>query len=199
MYFTIILPVYKRPDTVLSAIQSVLAQECQDWQLIVIDDGHTVWDRLRFYADDRITYIDSAHHGVAKARNLAARYAKGTYITFLDSDDLYRPDHLSTHKQYLEQNKLDVLWGGVKVVGDNTLPDIEHPGQQINVEECKLSGTLFVKTTLFNKVGGFPNVPYAEDYHLFQTLKQHGTVGRFPLPTYVYIRSEDSITKNYKE
>jgi len=199
VYFTIILPVYKRPDTVLSAIESVLAQECQDWQLIVIDDGHTVWDTLRFYADDRITYIDSAHHGVAKARNLAARYAKGTYITFLDSDDLYRPDHLSTHKQYLEQNKLDVLWGGVKVVGDSTLPDIEHPGQQINVEECKLSGTLFVKTTLFNKVGGFPNVPYAEDYHLFQTLKRHGTVGRFPLPTYVYIRSEDSITKNYKE
>ena len=89
---SIILPTYNRADTIMRAIQSVLNQTFQDWELFVIDDGSS--DRTRqldLEVDRRINLIRQENQGVYAARNTGLRASSGRYITFLDSDDEWLP------------------------------------------------------------------------------------------------------------
>ena len=85
---SIILPTYNRADTIMRAIQSILDQTFQDWELFVIDDGSS--DRTRqldLVVDRRINLIRQENQGVYAARNTGLRASSGRYIAFLDSDD----------------------------------------------------------------------------------------------------------------
>ncbi len=96
---SVIMPTYSRPDRLREAIQSVLAQTCQDFEILVVNDGGqdvtSVIDG--FNAGARLVAIQhTENRGLAAARNTGLRAAKGTYIAYLDDDDRYCPDHLET-------------------------------------------------------------------------------------------------------
>ncbi|MBC7387694.1 MAG: glycosyltransferase family 2 protein [Opitutaceae bacterium] len=96
-FFSIILPTYNRGHMVVTAIQSVVHQKFEDWELIIIDDGST--DNTRqilapFLSDTRINYNYQTNQERSAARNHGIEIAKGRYICFLDSDDYYLPNHL---------------------------------------------------------------------------------------------------------
>lgn len=102
-YFSIILPTYNRERFLAKAIQSVLIQEFESWELLVIDDGSK--DRTRellenYLCDPRIKFVPLKHRGVSRARNIGLRQALGNFICFLDSDDYYLPNHLAVLHQY---------------------------------------------------------------------------------------------------
>jgi glycosyltransferase involved in cell wall biosynthesis len=86
---SVIVPTYNRGEMVGQAIDSVLTQTFTDFELIVVDDGSTddTEVRVRNYGD-LVRYVRTENGGVAHARNVGARQAKGRYLTFLDSDDL---------------------------------------------------------------------------------------------------------------
>jgi glycosyltransferase involved in cell wall biosynthesis len=90
-FYSIILPTFNRAHLLGRAIESVLAQTCDDWELIVIDDGSSdgTRDLIAKYVSDKVSYSFDVNGGPASARNRGIAVANGRYITFLDSDDEY--------------------------------------------------------------------------------------------------------------
>jgi glycosyltransferase involved in cell wall biosynthesis len=105
---SILMPVYNGSKYIIKAIESALAQTYQNFELLVVNDGSTDNSKaiITSYLDDsKIRYFEQQNAGVAAARNLALRHAKGKYIGFLDQDDLWLPDKLSTQIEFLEKNQ----------------------------------------------------------------------------------------------
>jgi glycosyltransferase involved in cell wall biosynthesis len=103
-FFSVIVPVYNRAAVLEPALRSVLTQSCQDYEIVVVDDGSkddpkAVIDAI---ADPRIRYIRQDNRGGSAARNLAIDNARGKFIAPLDSDDVFLPQHLETMKHLLE-------------------------------------------------------------------------------------------------
>jgi len=95
---SVILPVFNSEAFIAEAVTSVLQQDFADFELLVIDDGSTdsTPEILTLFTDERIKIIRTENRGVAAARNMGLDHAKGSVITFLDSDDRWRPSKLST-------------------------------------------------------------------------------------------------------
>ena len=108
---SIIMPTYNRGETLPRAIQSVLDQLYQHFELIIIDDGSddNTEQAIRSIQDPRINYVRSNHKGASAARNIGIAQSKFRYIAFLDSDDEWHPDFLST--------LLDILINAVPQIG----------------------------------------------------------------------------------
>lgn len=92
---SVIIPTYNRAHYVSQAIDSVLAQTFTDYEILVIDDGSidNTKEVLQSYLD-KITYIYQENKGVSAARNTGLRLARGEWIAFLDSDDIWLPEKL---------------------------------------------------------------------------------------------------------
>jgi glycosyltransferase involved in cell wall biosynthesis len=94
---SIILPTYNRKRVISRAVQSVLRQTYQDFELIIVDDGSTDGTELLMEAltSEKIKYIrQTINRGVSAARNTGIRLAEGDYVAFQDSDDEWMPDKL---------------------------------------------------------------------------------------------------------
>jgi len=95
---SIIMPSYNTGKYIAESIESVLNQTYKKWELIIVDDNSTdnTDEIVRRYSDERIIYIkNKENHGAAYSRNLALRKARGKWIAFLDSDDLWEPEKLN--------------------------------------------------------------------------------------------------------
>ena len=105
---SIIMPSYNTAEYIAESIQSVLEQSYTDWELIVVDDCSTdnTDEVIKPYlTDGRIKYYkNEKNSGAAVSRNHALREAKGKWIAFLDSDDLWMPDKLEKQIRYMEMN-----------------------------------------------------------------------------------------------
>lgn len=103
---SVIIPTYNRAHFVIEAIESVLNQTFQDFEIIVVDDGSTdnTREALKKFGS-KIRYTYQENRGVAAARNTGIRAAKGEFIAFLDHDDLWLPDKLSIQMDAFSKNK----------------------------------------------------------------------------------------------
>jgi glycosyltransferase involved in cell wall biosynthesis len=96
---SVIVPTHNRPELLVRAVRSILAQTFQDFEIIVVNDGGVPVDEpLRdLDASGRIHIVSSGRvRGLPGARNLGLRIARSKYIAYLDDDDLFYPDHLET-------------------------------------------------------------------------------------------------------
>jgi glycosyltransferase involved in cell wall biosynthesis len=102
---SVVVPTYNRMKYIRDALDSVLHQTFSSFEVIVVDDGSTdgTGEVLRPYLD-RIRYIHQENRGAAAARNAGIRNARGTCISFMDSDDLATPYHLESLYNFLSQN-----------------------------------------------------------------------------------------------
>ena len=117
-FFTVIIPVYNRAHALRPAIESVLAQICQDFEIVVVDDGSKDDPQsvAESFNDPRIRFIRQENEGGGIARNTAIDAAIGRYIAPLDSDDIFLPHHLAAMKALLDGTKN--LVGYARVVVD---------------------------------------------------------------------------------
>jgi len=149
-FFSVIIPTYNREKLILRALTSLLSQTEKNFEAIIIDDGstdntYTVIKEI-FLKNYNFIYICNSNHGLAFSRNLGMNHASGKYITFLDSDDEYEPDHLETRKKILSENHdIELLHGGLKIIGNQDIPDKNNPVQSIHVNDCIVGGTFFIK------------------------------------------------------
>jgi glycosyltransferase involved in cell wall biosynthesis len=103
-FFSIVIPVYNRADVLPAALRSVLSQSDQDFEIIVVDDGSVDDPRraIDALADPRIVYVRQENRGGSAARNAGIDLARGRFVAFLDSDDVFLDTHLATMRRLLE-------------------------------------------------------------------------------------------------
>jgi len=100
---SVIMPVYNTAKYVEAAIDSVLSQSFEAFELLIVDDAGSDQsvDLCRTYDDPRIRIISQVNRGLAGARNTGIRNARGQFIALLDSDDLWAPEKLEKHIEHL--------------------------------------------------------------------------------------------------
>lgn len=201
---SVILSTYNRAKYLNDCINSVLQQTFQDFELIVVDDGsqdHT-FEVVNAYLQEfnHIRYLKHQNRKAAYARNAGIQASFGNYITFIDSDDTYKPNHLESRLEFMEANpEIDLIVGGFEIEEEFSVPDYFQPGQTINIRECVVGGTFFCKRHVFFELKGFNNVSYGEDTDLWERAEKIFKTQKIKEPeTYIYTRVEDSITKTFQ-
>lgn len=131
---SIITPMYKGAALVGETIESVQAQRYDNWEMIIVDDcspdGGAGVEVVEKYADKdkRIKLIASKENrGSSGARNIALKEAKGKYIAFLDSDDIWHPDFLEKQLKFLERNDATVVFSSYRRIDEFTKEEILKP------------------------------------------------------------------------
>jgi glycosyltransferase involved in cell wall biosynthesis len=101
---SVVMPTYNRAHLIAAAIQSILNQTFQDFELVIVDDGSTDGTEavVRRFNDPRLRYIYQERRGIGAARNRGIRHAEGRYIAFLDSDDVWLPHLLELEVPILD-------------------------------------------------------------------------------------------------
>ncbi len=203
-FFSVIITSFNRAKLLKKALDSLTKQTEEDWRAIIIDDGST--DKTKevvlpfLFRYHNISYIfNHQNRGSGYSKNKGLKHSTGKYVTFLDSDDRYFPKHLSIRKKILTDNPgIDLLHGGVKIIGNPYVPDIENPGKLIHLDNCIIGGTLFVKREAALRIGGFADMRFGEDYDFYQrAIKNNLRILKTQEKTYVYHRDgEDSLCGN---
>lgn len=99
---SVVIPLYNKEQSITATIQSVLAQTYTDYEIVIVDDGSTdnslrvVQERVSELENERVRIIHQENAGVSAARNKGILEARGEYIAFLDADDLWTPNYLTT-------------------------------------------------------------------------------------------------------
>lgn len=196
-----IITTYDRAHLITRALNSLISQTEKDWEAIIVDDESTddTYSRILPFLEgySKIFYIRQPHKGEAAAKNTGIRSATGRFITFLDSDDEFNPKHLEFRKTVLLQNPdVKFLYGGVKIIGNQYVPDRFNNEIKINLNNCVIGGTFFIERDTVISMMGFKDILVGTDADLFDRAKNRGTkmMEVFP-PSYIYHHeTEDSIT-----
>ncbi len=189
---SIIMPAYNAERTIAESIESVLEQDYEDWELIIVNDGSN--DRtlqiIKEYLlkDNKIKLISlNENKGLPNARNEGIKLSIGKYIAFLDSDDIWLKNKLSIQLNYHQNNKhIKISHTGFKMFNENGY--VKRPFRFISDFAYKNEGDLFpqflyknvvgiltviIERDLLNEVGGFDtNLWGLEDQDLWIRISQ---------------------------
>lgn len=121
--FSLIVPVYRIEEYLPKCIDSVLAQTCQDFELLLIDDGSpdgcgAICDDYAARHPDRIRAVHQPNGGAGAARNHGIRLSRGEYLLFVDGDDYLSPDFLAALTGVIEKTPADLVLFGALVERD---------------------------------------------------------------------------------
>jgi glycosyltransferase involved in cell wall biosynthesis len=124
---SVIMPSYNTAHLIAASLDSVLLQTFSDFEIIVVNDGSpdtTELERVLAPYLSRIVYIKQENKGAGGARNAAIGKARGEFLAFIDSDDIWFPDHLAFQMQLFEENTaLDLVYCNCLLVGGPAHPD----------------------------------------------------------------------------
>lgn len=194
---SVIIPTFNREKFIGAAIESILQQIYQDFEIIVVDDGSTdgTAEIIKLFPTDKLRYIYQKNRGRSNARNHALSIAKGRYIAFLDSDDLYLPGKLELQVSYMEEHpEVDMIYTSAYCMDEN--------GNSINhYYDAKVSGriykdiaffvpvtitlpTVMARREVFDKVGGFDEkMERFEDTDMWRRISKHFFIAAISEPT----------------
>ncbi len=200
----IVLCTFNRAHLIERAIASVVAQTYAHWRLVVVDDGSTdqtpaLVAKLQ-QQEERVTYVRLEHGGLARARNAGIAHGSVPFLTFIDADDEYLPEHLALRMSYLATHpEVDLIHGGVELVGDERdhyVVDAGDPSRLIHLRDCCIGATLFGRRAVFVALGGFRPLPYSSESDFLARAEQQFRVMRVDWPTYRYhLEPEDRTCK----
>ncbi len=202
---SVILSVYNTPFSLVKrAIDSVLNQEFNDYELIIIDDGsnNNTQNEILNYAiqhEDKITYLRHKNCSQSESINKGVLVSNGKFITIIDADDEYKPNHLQACLS--EIKNLDLIASTTETIVENVsdyyVPDRFYNTELVHVDDCILFATLFGKKEVFKSLN-FINM-YGADAHFYERAEQQFMVKKVDLRTYIYYRNNpDSISARVK-
>jgi len=221
MVFSIIVPVYNRPDEVSELLESLSKQTFKDFELVLVEDGSTkpcanVVEAYR--ADMHIQYLVKENTGRSDTRNVGMKHAQGDYFIFFDSDCIIPPPYLETIDRLLRDNYTDCFGG----------PDSEHPSFSTMQKAVNYAMTSFWTTggirggnvgagfarpmenfkprtfnmgfsrEVYDKVGGFKDM-YGEDIDLSIRIGYAGFTTKLYREAFVYHKRRVNLKKFYKQ
>jgi glycosyltransferase involved in cell wall biosynthesis len=185
--FSVIIPLLNKDPYIARAIESVLNQTIQDFEIIVIDGGSE--DNgpkiVKEFNDPRIHFSVQSGKGVSNARNEAVHFAENVFIAFLDADDEWMPNHLETILRLIEKNPKagmfttaykiqtpdgNIRWANYKCIPtapwEGILPDYFRSGALGDYPVW--TSVVVIPRKIFHEMGGFPEgYWFGEDADLF--------------------------------
>jgi len=174
---SVIIPTYNRADLLPQAVESVLSQSYTDFELIVVDDGSTDSTQEVISEHRKLKYLFQENLGVSAARNQGIRMARGRYICFLDSDDLWLNDKLKEQIRLMRDHPeirvsyTDEIW---MREGKRVNPGKRHRKYSGWILKrllplCLISpSSVMIERGVFAEVGLFDeSLPVCEDYDLW--------------------------------
>lgn len=176
---SIIMPTYNRATVLPRAINSILTQTYKNFELIIINDGSTdsTAHYLKGLRDDHIKVISQANAGAAKARNAGLELARGKYIAYLDSDNVWHDAFLEVMVECMQKNQLiycsqnlllcDVKGGEHRIIARKTRTTPYNPAALISGNYIDINAVMHTRAVL-NITGNFDeSLKTLEDWDLF--------------------------------
>lgn len=209
---SVIIPTYNRATLLGRAIQSVLAQTYQDFELIIVDDASTddTESLVKSFNSEKIRYIrHRKNKGVSAARNTGIRSAKGDYIALQDSDDEWMPEKLEKQMRAFATAppEAGIVYTGFYMIVKNKKK--YQPSASITPKDGKIFSsiikgeylvspqTIVVKRECFEKYGLFDErFPPMEDWEMSLRLSKHYQFKYIDEPLALYHIQPDSISRN---
>ncbi|WKZ70290.1 MAG: glycosyltransferase family A protein [Melioribacteraceae bacterium] len=199
---SVVVPTYNREKLLPRALDSILKQTLHNWECIIVDDGSTdntsqiVNDYLE--KDHRFRYMKHANKKPPLTFNTGIQASIGRFVTFLGSDDEYKPEHLQLRFDFMINNPdIDLIQGGLEIIGHPYVKDMNDLSKEIHISECKVGGTFFGKREVFLELEGFRDLKYADDADFWKRAEKKFNVKDVDFPTYIYYRdTPDSICSN---
>jgi len=207
---SVVIPLYNKAAYIRRAVDSVLAQTYQDFELIVVDDGSTDEgpEIVAGYADPRLRLIRQANAGVSAARNRGVAEAQAELVAFLDADDEWRPWFLETviglRQRFPEAGAFATayeIFDGERLRRPDFQTGIDNPEGGILhdyfLAACYdpplWSSALMIPKRVFDKVGGFPvGVKRGEDTHTWTRIALYYPVAWSPRVASIYHREAEN-------
>ena len=192
---SILLSVYNTKFSLVKrAIDSVFNQDFKDFELILIDDGSVdhyqpiLKPHLEEYKD-QITFLRHNNCGQSKSINRGVLNSNSTYVTILDADDEFKPNHLRSclHEMQFADLIASTTETIVEHEEDYFVPDKYNHNNKIHVDDCIMFATLFGKREVFANLD-FQDM-YAADAHFFEAASKNYIVKKVDLRTYIYYRN----------
>ena len=165
MSVSIIMPTYNCAPYIADAVKSVIAQTYPCWELYIIDDCSS--DNTADIVKDFVSKYSNIHYecleqngGPAAARNRGLESAKGEYIAFLDSDDLWLPSKLEKQIAFMEENHCDFCCSAYDIMDEsgNPIGETSIPPKQISYWDCIRRSNPIGNLTAVYRRSAFHNV-----------------------------------------
>ena len=192
---SVVIPTYNRANYILDTIRSVCQQTYHDYEIIVIDDGstdNTVEVLGQLIEDNTIIYSRQNNCGESSARNRGITLAKGTYIAFLDSDDLFLPSKLGKQAAYLDSHVNDGFVHSWYSKFDNSGNDLGrritsrysgwvYPDMLLSWKVLISPSCVMVRSDVMDEVGGFDEDQYwGADLDMWRRIIKRHPIGLVP-------------------
>ncbi|WP_235941850.1 glycosyltransferase family 2 protein [Cyclobacterium roseum] len=197
---SILIATYNTPfPLVKRALDSLWNQTYQDFEVILVDDGSSQDPQNLLFNlckrhEDRLLFLRQKNQGQSRAINRAVSLSSGRYLSILDADDEYLPEHLQACLDQMDS--YDLIASTTRTVvakkEDYFVTDRHHPERLIHVDDCILFATLFGKREVFKSKAFVDG--YAADADFFEWAKKRYRVGKVDLRTYVYYRNHPDST-----
>ncbi len=204
---SVIVPVYNGEKTILETIQSIQAQTFSDFELIIINDGSTdgTLDVISTVNDPRLKVFSYENGGLPVARNRGIRRSRGEFITFIDADDLWKPDKLQLQLAALQKKpEAGVAYSWTAFIDENSKflfawQPLYWEGNvypQLLIRNFISSGSnIMVKRKYIEAAGEFdPSLKSVEDWDYYLRLAALCPFVLVPKYQILYRRSSQSMT-----
>ncbi len=210
--FSVIIPAYNTAQYIQQTLRSVYQQTERDFEIIVINDGSpdNLTEVLKQETDSRLCIINQENKGVSVARNRGIQEARGKYIAFLDSDDVWFPFHLEKARKFFEKHP-QYHWYATTLIPTNKIEDKDFsrpaPAEGsyyasnwfLEFASVPISQTAVLKREYAIRYLHFPEgIKMCEDNVAWSRFALcAGPIGTIDYPTCLYRQREDSATQAY--
>lgn len=216
MFFSIIIPLYNRPQEIDELLDSLTKQTDKHFEVIVVEDGST--EKSDFIVDKygsklNLIYFEKSNSGPGLTRNEGAKIAKGDYLIFFDSDCIIPPNYIENSYQFLKNSYTDAYGGP-----DRAMPTFTTVQKAINYSMTSFFTTggirgghksmdrfhprsfnLGVSKVAFEALGGYGKMRFGEDIDFsLRLLKQGYTTALIP-ESYVYHKRRTNFRQFFKQ
>ena len=214
--YSVIIPVYNRPDEVDELLQSLTAQTFKDFEVLVVEDGSTVpcrevADRYREQLD--VHYYEKANSGPGQTRNYGAERSRGEYLIILDSDCILPPGYFEAVERELRTNPADAFGGPDRA--HESFTDIQKAinysmtsffttggirgGRKKMDKFYPRSFNMGVRREVYAALGGFSRMRFGEDIDFSIRIFRGGYRCRLFPDAWVYHKRRTDLKKFFKQ
>ena len=217
MKYSIIVPVYNRPDEVEELLQSLTLQTFRDMEVVIVEDGSSLpcESVVHKYAGKlQLRYYTKENSGPGPTRNYAAEHSQGDCLIFLDSDCVLPPNFLQAVEEELNRKECDA-WGGPDRAHDSFTPvqkaisysmtsflttgGIRGGKKQMDKKFYPRSFNMGIRRSLYRQLGGFSSMRFGEDIDLSLRIYKSGASCRLFPEAWVWHKRRTDFKKFFKQ